>query len=109
MPRRANKPANIFLEFGNKQQAAPSLPQLQQLRARHHHHHSCWAQKLQRLVPFVDLETQLMVASAGHLATDTSPLPLPQQWLLITSLLKLESKAPIDIDKGGDIEGKELV
>ena len=50
-----------------------------------------------------------MVASAGHLATDTSPLPLPQQWLLITSLLKLESKAPIDIDKGGDIEGKELV
>ena len=77
MPRRANKPANIFLEFGNKQQAAPSLPQLQQLRARHHHHHSCWAQKLQRLVPFVDLETQLMVASAGHLATDTSPLPLP--------------------------------
>ena len=108
MPRRANKLANIFLEFGNKQQAAPS-PQLQQLRARHHHHHSCWAQKLQRLVPFVDLETQLMVASAGHLATDTSPLPLPQQWLLITSLLKLESKAPIDIDKGGDIEGKELV
>ena len=104
MPRRANKPANIFLEFGNKQQAAPSLPQLQQLRARHHHHHSCWAQKLQRLVPFVDLETQLMVASAGHLATDTSPtiILLHQQWLLRTSLLKLESKAPIDMDK---IEG----
>ena len=109
MPRRANKPANIFLEFGNKQQAAPSLPSAAAVACSPPSSHCCWAQKLQRLVPFVDLETQLMVASAGHLATDTSPLPLPQQWLLITSLLKLESKAPIDIDKGGDIEGKELV
>ena len=100
MPRRANKPANIFLEFGNKQQAAPSLSCSSCVLATI----TTTSAGLQRLVPFVDLETQLMVASAGHLATDTSPtiILLHQQWLLITSLLKLESKASIDMDK---IEG----